>query len=167
MGDGMLDRILNFLKELPSGESDRRKPSADDPRIAAAALMYHVMDADGVRQDAEWERLKQALTESFDVTGAALDELIAAGSAADEEAIDLYAFTSVLKRHLEPEQRVEFIGLMWNIAYADGQLDELEDNTLWRVADLLGVDSRDRVLERQRAKAGAQKPGASRRNDRT
>jgi uncharacterized tellurite resistance protein B-like protein len=163
----MLDRILNFLKELPSGESNRRKLSADDPRIAAAALMYHVMDADGVRQDAEWERLKQALTETFGVTGAALDELIAAGSAADEEAIDLYAFTSVLKRHLEPEQRVEFIGLMWNIAYADGQLDELEDNTLWRVADLLGVDSRDRVLERQRAKAGAQKPGASRRNDRT
>ena len=118
------------------------------------------MDADGVRQDAEWERLKQALTKTFGVTGAALDDLIAAGSAANREAIDLYAFTSVLKRHLEPEQRVEFIGLMWHIAYADGALDELEDNTLWRVAELLGVDSRDRVLERQKAKAGALKPGS-------
>ena len=159
MGDGMLDRILNFLKELPSGESNRRKLSADDPRIAAAALMYHVMDADGVRQDAEWERLKQALTETFGVTGAALDELIAAGSAADEEAIDLYAFTSVLKRHLDAEARKAFIGLMWEIVYADGELHELEDNTVWRVAELIGVERRDRIEARR--KAAEQAPGAS------
>jgi len=149
----MFDRVVAFLKNLPSGNPDGKSlADLDDPRVAAAALMYHVMDADGVRQDAEWERMKQLLTESYGVTGEALDKLVAAGGEADDEAIDLFAFTSVLKRHLDAEARVEFIGVMWEIVFADGELHELEDNTLWRIAELIGVDTRDRVLERQKAR---------------
>ena len=120
--------------------------------------MYHVMDADGVRQDAEWERMKELLSESYGVTGEELDRLVAAGGEADQDAVDLYAFTSVLKRHLDEEARVEFIGIMWEIVFADGELHELEDHTLWRVAELIGVDRRDRILARQEA----QTPGAGR-----
>jgi uncharacterized tellurite resistance protein B-like protein len=156
----MFDRIMTFLKELPSGEADRKKsPGADDPRVAAAALMYHVMDADGVRQDTEWERMKELLAEAYDLSGDALDKLVAAGGEADDAAVDLYAFTSVLKRHLDEQARIEFIGLMWNIVFADGELHELEDHTVWRIAELIGVDRRDRVLERQKAQAEA--PGAT------
>jgi uncharacterized tellurite resistance protein B-like protein len=118
----MFDRIVAFLKDLPSGNPGTDKPGADDPRIAAAALMYHVMDADGVRHDAEWERMKEILAESYDISGDALDRLVTAGGKADEEAVDLYAFTSVLKRHLDAERRVEFVGLMWEIVFADGEL---------------------------------------------
>ena len=150
----MFDRIVAFLKELPPGETGTNRPgSADDPRVAAAALMYHVMDADGVRQDTEWERMKEILAESYDLSGEALDRLVVAGGEADEDAVDLYAFTSVLKRHLDEKARVEFIGLMWEIVFADGELHELEDNTLWRIAELIGVDRRDRILERQKAQA--------------
>lgn len=150
----MFDRIRNFLRDLPSGEtSTNARPGGDDPRIAAAALMYQVMDADGVRQDAEWERLKQLLSETYGVTGKELDALVLAGGNADADAVDLYTFTSVLKRHLDESGRVAFVGLMWDVAYADGTLDELEDNTLWRIAELLGVERRDRILERQKAKA--------------
>ena len=78
--------------------------------------------------------------------------MLAAGEQADREAVDLYAFTSVLKRHLDEEARVEFIGLMWEVVYADGELHELEDNTVWRVAELIGVDRRDRIAARQRAR---------------
>lgn len=151
----MFDRIVAFLRDLPSGDTGRDKPSADDPRIAAAALMYHVMDADGVRHDAEWERMKEILAESYDLSGEALDRLVVAGGKADEEAVDLYAFTSVLKRDLDAEQRIEFVGLMWEIVFADGELHELEDHTIWRIAELIGVDRRDRVLERQKAQAQA------------
>jgi uncharacterized tellurite resistance protein B-like protein len=156
----MFDRIITFLKDLPSGDADRKKPAgADEPRVAAAALMYHVMDADGVRQDAEWELMKELLAQTYGLDGEALDGLVAAGGKADEEAVDLYAFTSVLKRHLDEQARIEFIGLMWEIVFADGELHELEDNTLWRIAELIGVDRRDRILERQKAQANA--PGAS------
>lgn len=152
----MFDRIITFLKDLPSGTAGRMKPSgADDPRVAAAALMYHVMDADGVRQDAEWELMKELLAQSYGVSGEELERLVAAGGKADAEAVDLYAFTSVLKRHLDEQARIEFIGLMWEIVFADGELHELEDHTIWRIAELIGVDRRDRVLQRQKAQAAA------------
>jgi uncharacterized tellurite resistance protein B-like protein len=156
----MFDRIIAFLKELPSGDADEGMPGgAEDPRVAAAALMYHVMDADGVRQDTEWERMKEILGEAYGLSGEALDRLVAAGGEADENAVDLYAFTSVLKRHLDEKARIEFVGLMWEIVFADGELHELEDHTLWRIAELIGVDRRDRILQRQKAQAEA--PGST------
>ncbi len=153
----MFERVLSFLRDLPGTGGAR--PSADDPRVAASALLYHVMNADGVRQDVEWERFKAVLSETYSIGGAELEALAAAGQRADDEAIDLYAFTSVLKRHLGAEERKAFIGLMWEIVYADGELHELEDNTVWRVAELIGVERHDRVEARRRAAAHA--PGAT------
>jgi uncharacterized tellurite resistance protein B-like protein len=74
---------------------------------------------------------------------------VKAGEAADREAIDLYAFTSVLKRSLTHQSCAEFIKIMWEIVYADGELHELEDNVVWRVAELIGVDSRERIALRR------------------
>lgn len=146
----MMQRLLSFLKELPGG-SPQSGYAPDDPRVAAAALMYHVINADGVRQDVEWERLKQLFSQAYGATGNDLSGLLAAGERAHEEAIDLYAFTSVLNRNLEPDAKVHFIELLWRLAYADGHRHELEDHVVWRIADLMGVSSRERVLARQRA----------------
>jgi uncharacterized tellurite resistance protein B-like protein len=63
----------------------------------------------------------------------------------------MHAFTSVLMRHWSETQRAEFVGLLWEVAYADGELHEMEDHTLWRVADLLAVDGRERMLLKQKA----------------
>ena len=156
----MFERILAFLKDLPAGGSTGgRRKRGDDPRVAAAALIYHVMDADGVRQDAEWERMKEVLGSSYGVSGAALDRLVEAGAEADQDAVDLYAFTSVLKRHLDETARIDFIRVLWEVVFADGELHELEDHTLWRIAELIGVDRRERVLARQEARSRA--PGAA------
>lgn len=146
----MIERLLSFLKDLPAGASGSFS-GKDDPKVAAAALMIHVMDADGERQQSEISRLKETLSEHYDVHGEALEALFRAAEQADQEAIDLYAFTSVLKRHLDEKARAEFIGIMWEVVYADGEMHELEDNTVWRVAELIGVDSRDRIALRQRA----------------
>jgi uncharacterized tellurite resistance protein B-like protein len=155
----VFERILAFLKDLPAGSAGGRRKQSDDPRVAAAALLYHVMDADGVRQDAEWERMKQALGDSYGVSGAALDRLVEAGAEADQDAVDLYAFTSVLKRHLDETARIEFMRILWEVVFADGELHEMEDHTLWRIAELIGVDSRERVLARQEARRLA--PGSA------
>jgi len=161
----MLDRLILFLKSLPDAGSGHRAPSADDPRLAAAALMFHVINADGVLEDSEKAKLRASLSEAYSLTGVELDTLVKAAESAERESIDLYAFTRVLKRELDADARLHFIGLLWEMAYADGRADELEDNTVWRVAELIGVDSRDRIAARQRIKASiagaADGPGVS------
>jgi uncharacterized tellurite resistance protein B-like protein len=157
-GGLMFDRFLSFLKDLPGGGA-KGGAGEDDARVAASALLYHVRNADGVRLDVEWERFKAVLAQTYGIAGDELDALASAGEQAEEEAVDLYAFTSVLKRHLDHDARKAFIGLMWEIVYADGELHELEDNTVWRVAELIGVERRDRVEARRAAAAAA--PSAS------
>jgi uncharacterized tellurite resistance protein B-like protein len=147
----MFDRFISFLKELPGAGPDSAQDDRDDPRLAAAALMVHVMEADGVEEDAERATLREALTRAYGLTGRELDAFIARAEEEVHQSVDLYAFTSVLKRHLDEQARIEFIGIMWEIVFADGEMSELEDNIVWRVAELIGVDRRDRVLMRQKA----------------
>ena len=145
----MFERFFSFLKQLP-GERGSRISRDDDPRVAAAALLVHVMDADGVRGEEERRRMKEALSSAYQIKGTELKELMKAAEEAEAEAVDLYTFTSVLMRHLDEDARAEFIRLMWEIVFADGEVHELEDNLIWRVAELLGVDARTRVTMRQK-----------------
>jgi len=151
----MFEKFLSFLKDLPNGGKAEREPDTiHDPRVAAAALMFHVIDADGVRDTSERDRLREVVSQAYSVKGSELDRILAEGEAAEREAVDLYAFTSVLLRHLGPEAKVELIRLLWEMVYADGEAHELEDNVVWRVAELVGVDSRDRILMRQQVREG-------------
>ena len=145
----MFDSIMSFLKDLPGSSRQTTVKPEDDPRVAAAALLFHVLDADGIREASEIEKLRETLSSTYNLTGAELEKIVKAGEKAEQEAIDLYAFTSVLKRHLDADARKAFIGLMWGIVFADGEMHELEDNLVWRVAELIGVDNRDRVILRQ------------------
>jgi len=144
----MFERLQKFLQGLDTEESTDF--TRDDPRVAAAALFFHVVDADGVVEPAERQKVRELLEKQYGLDGAELQKLIDAGRRAEDESIDFYAFTSVLKRHLDAEQRVDFIELLWELVYADGVRQELEENVVWRVAELLGVSDRDRVLMRQR-----------------
>lgn len=155
----MLDRLKLFFASL--SDQPQPKPVAeDDARVAAAALMFHVIDADGVRDDSERQRLADVLSSTYALSGDELERIMIAGEKADREAVDLFAFTSVLNRTLDEAAKVEFIGILWEMVYADGELHELEDNIVWRVAELIGVSQRDRMLERKRVRdaQGAAEP---------
>lgn len=151
----MLERIATFFRDLNGGAPHRGEGAfaRDDPRLAAAALIYHVMSADGVVQQTERERFAAILGETYSLDTETLDRLIVAARDADDEAVDLYQFTSVLMRNLEAGERVHFIELLWEIVYSDGENHELEDNLVWRISELLGVDGRERVLLRQAVEA--------------
>jgi len=151
----MFDRICRFLQEI-GDDSSHKDQKPDDARVAVVALCYQVMEADGIVSESEQRRLKDLLEEKYSVHGSKLDELIAAGETAGNEAVDFYRFTSDVKRHLDEEQRVRLIGLLWDIAYADGKRNEMEDNVVWRISELIGVSGRERVLERQAARERAQ-----------
>jgi len=148
----MFERLLSFLKELPGRTSDGRGLTVDDPRVAAAALLFHVMDADGDRAADEHARLEEALKSDHGVGQEDLEAVMAAGEEAERSAIDLYAFTSVLNRHLEKAARLELVQRMWEVVYADGEVHEIEDNVMWRVAELLGIDSQERIALRMQAR---------------
>ena len=144
----MLDSLKKFFSELAVKPANRF--DENDYRLAAAALLIHVMSVDGAASDAECDVLRTVLKSQFELDDAALDELIEAATEADREAIDLYHFTSLLNRVLDEEGRLRVVEMMWELVYADGRVNEFEDNVVWRTADLLGISSRQRITLRRR-----------------
>ncbi|WP_420413112.1 TerB family tellurite resistance protein [Roseibium sp.] len=154
----MLNALKSFVREITFGDSGKKTFADDDKRLAAAALLFHLVDIDGVIEDSESEKLRQILKAHYELSDEDTSELIAAAKQRDEEAVDLYGFTSVLKRTTNEEERLAIIEMMWEIVYADGHVHEFEDNTIWRVAELLGVSSRDRMVLRHKVAKTAPEP---------
>jgi uncharacterized tellurite resistance protein B-like protein len=140
----MLDAIRRFVAELGLGEAPHPLDE-NDHRLAAAALLHHVIAVDGEVSEEETARLRQVLMRQFALDGDDAERLMEEAEAADLESVDLYSFTSVLKRRLDEAGRERVIAMMWQMVYADGVVNEFEDNVVWRVAELLGISNRDRI----------------------
>jgi uncharacterized tellurite resistance protein B-like protein len=132
----------------------------DEMRLAAAALLVHAAVIDGEVASDERRKLKILLQERFALGDEETRRLMREAEAREQEAVDLYRFTSVIMRSVNEEGRLRIIEMMWEVVYADGQVSEFEDNVVWRAADLLGISSRDRldlkhrVAEQQAASSG-------------
>ena len=145
----MFDIVKKFVTDLATQE-EPKDFIHDKMQLAEAALMYHVIAVDGVIREAEKTRMLELLSQQFNLNEEETKALAIDAKTADHEAIDLYSFTSVLKRALDEEDRIKIIEHLWEMVFADGELHELEDNIVWRIAELLAVDSRNRVLLKQR-----------------
>lgn len=141
----MFSELKALFDELTGGSKQPTQFADNDFRVAAAALMVHVATLDGDLSAVERQKLHDLLRARFTLDDDATEELINAAIAADREAVDFYRFTSLLMRALDEEQRRRIIAMMWDMAYADGEISEFEDNVMWRVADLLAVSNRERI----------------------
>jgi uncharacterized tellurite resistance protein B-like protein len=146
----MFESFRNFVAEFVDGGKHPSQFADNDYRLAATALLVHAAAIDGDMSPTERDKLHAVIKRRFALDDAATDELIDKATAAEHEAVDLYHFTSLLNRMLDEEGRAKVIEMMWEIVYADGKRDELEDNLLWRAADLLGVSPRERIDLRRR-----------------
>jgi len=153
----LFDSIKNFVADLTNGEKQAGGLGDHDFRVATAALLVHAAMVDGAMSDAERGKLQSLLKQHFELDDAAASELIGEGAAADDNAVDLYHFTHLLNASLDDNDRLRMVEMMWMVAYTDGAVSDYEDNLIWRVADLFGVSSAERIALRQRvAAAGGQ-----------
>lgn len=155
----MFESFKSFISEFVDGEKHPSRFEENDYRLAAAALLVHAASIDGEVSQSERDKLHAVIKQRFDLDDAATDELIGKATEAEHEAVDLYHFTHLLNRALDEQGRTRVIEMMWEIVYADGKRDELEDNLLWRAADLLGVSQRERIELRRRIGGEDSDPG--------
>jgi uncharacterized tellurite resistance protein B-like protein len=154
----MFESFRNFVTEFVDGGKHPSQFADNDYRLAATALLVHAAAIDGDMSKRERDTLRAVVKRRFALDDARADELIDKATAAEHESVDLYHFTSLLNRVLDEEGRAKVVEMMWEIVYADGTREELEDNLLWRAADLLGVSQNERIALRQRIAKAADQP---------
>lgn len=114
-------------------------------RLATAVLMIDVARADHVFEESEFDSMLQLIESHFELSPEQAAELVnAAGDKADD-MVSLFEFTQLLHKHLDEQEKARIVSLLWQVAYADGQLDKYEDALVLKISDLLYV-SRGRVM---------------------
>ncbi|MDQ8729663.1 TerB family tellurite resistance protein [Bradyrhizobium sp. LHD-71] len=147
----MLDKLRQIVAELASASgSVPRRFDDNDYRLAAAALLVHLISIDGDASAKEQEKLRSLLASRFDLDDAAVGELIEAAKRVEGESVDLYRFTSLIMRSVDEQGRARIVEMMWELVYADDHISEFEESMVWRSADLLGVSSNERIALRNR-----------------
>ena len=141
----MLEKLKQFVSDLTGDRSEPSKFDENDHRLAAAALLVHAIAIDGFVEEHEKAAVNDVLKRQFSLSEEETRELVEEAIIKDLEAVDLYGFTSVIKRSFDQEGRQAMVEMLWEIVYADGNVHEFEDNLVWRVAELLGVSTRDRM----------------------
>jgi uncharacterized tellurite resistance protein B-like protein len=141
----MLDGLRQFIADIVSPDAQKGAFDETDYRLAATALLIHVVSLDGEPTAKEKRKLHSLIETRFKLDSGSADQLISSATRAEGDAVDLYRFTSVIMREVDEGGRRRIVEMLWEMVFADGKVTEFEDNVLWRAADLLGISGRDRI----------------------
>lgn len=149
----MLDSLRKLFSGLAGEAATPRRFEETDYRLAATALLVHLMAVDGTIADAERSKLQSLVETRFSLSANDAAELVREATVMEGDSVDLYRFTSLIMRSVDEDGRLRIIEMMWELVFADGKVNEFEDNVIWRAADLLGISTRQRVELRRRVGA--------------
>ncbi len=137
-------QVLETISVTPGSDAEVADREAA-LRLATAVLMVDVARADHVFDETEFERVLQLVERRFGLSPEEAAELVNAASAKAEELVSVHEFTKELHEHLDEDEKARIVGMLWDIAYADGRLDKYEDSLVLKISDLLYVN-RARVM---------------------
>jgi uncharacterized tellurite resistance protein B-like protein len=124
-----------------------------DLKLSVAVLLVEAARQDDVFQPQERAMITQLLTAKFALTAEECTALLAAAEARAGQMVQIQGHTSEILDAMSEQERIGVIEMLWDVAYADGVLDPEEDLLIRRVAGLIAVTDRERVLARQRVMA--------------
>jgi len=148
--------MINRIKALFDAVKEDQPPPAqafEERHVAAAALLVEAASLDGDFTDDEARVIRRVLDAKFDFSAEELDSLMDEGRQSAADTTQIVRFTQAIKEACSYEERIEMMEMLWEVAYADGELHHYESNLLRRVGGLLYVDDRDRGEARKRVLA--------------
>ena len=108
-------------------------------QLATAVLMIEIMHADSGAADTEQKLVTQLLQERFELTPVEVAQLLDLAQQAQHDAHDLHTFTSRLHAAFELPEKQRIMEMFWQVAYADGQLNDHEHHLMRKLGDLLHI----------------------------
>ena len=141
----LVSRVVDAISK-PSSEEDSAEQREKALRMATAVLMLDVARADHVFDESEFDGVLQLVEKHFHLEPEEALELVNAADDRAEDLVSLHEFTQLLHNNLDEQEKARIVGLLWQIAYADGDLDKYEDSLIRKIGDLLHV-SRARVMK--------------------
>jgi uncharacterized tellurite resistance protein B-like protein len=145
----MLDRLHRLLTGGPL-QAQPATHSFAERQLAAAALMVEAATMDDAFDAAERDRIRSLVQTRFDLSFEEARGLVSEAEREAAASVEWHGFTRAIKEGFDHAERLQLIEMLWEVAYADGELHDYEASLLRRIAGLLYVSDRDSGEARKR-----------------
>lgn len=134
--------ISKLMERFRHGFSspEASQPRHDPVRLATAAVLLEIGNADGEFKAAEDGDVVGYLRRAFSLEEESARDLMSAADEIRTRTIDYFAITNYLRKNSSLADRIEIVRTMWRIVYADGRLSDNENYLVRKLADLLGLE---------------------------
>lgn len=158
----MFHELMHFIRSdrFPLAKFHAAKPAPEAPpphvpnlRLSVAVLMVEAALQDEHFCERERGMIQALLMRRFGLSDDEYAQLIACAEEQNKQLVQLHGHTSDISDTMAMAERVELVGMLWDVAYADDQLHPEEELLIRRIAGLISVGDRDRVVARQQAVA--------------
>lgn len=133
--------MITKIKQLLNTFIPEENPQFDST-LAIVCLLCEVCVADENASKEEEAAIVSTLEKLVNIEKEKASELLNVGMKEIKTSNSVFDFTSQLG-DLDNEARINLIKAMWEIAYADGHLDEMEEALIRKVASLIYVNHSD------------------------
>lgn len=132
----MLHQIRKLFEQIGRGDSVEVHPEKD-VRMISAALMAEIATADQKVDERERQMLVRLLMDHYQLDSVTAEELMERALVERHEATSLYEFTQTVNDNFSERDKYLLVKQMWQVAFADGEIDAFEEHLIRRVAELI------------------------------
>lgn len=138
----MLDRLLKAVRGNEPPES-ANVAQLWRKQIAVAAMLVEASQIDRQVTEEEQQAILRAIMRCLGMSEADASRLVAAAQAQFADSLDDWVYADAVRAGYDYEERIEIIGMIWDVVYADGALSRLEIDLLQRLAAHLQIAEED------------------------
>lgn len=148
----MFKKLTSIFQKFDLADNATEVENQISPEMAATVLLCEVMRADGVMSDQEQSLLTKLVSQEFCTDKLLVTEFISEACHLSEHAIDFHQFTSVINKHFKAKEKTHIVALLWKLANSDGNIANIEEHIIRRIADLLHLSQAEYIRAKEHIK---------------
>ena len=147
----MLKKISNIFKKKVTETPDEESLSSISK--ACSSLLIEVALSDKDFDEEEITSMKEILKTTQGISDETINELVSNAKQTVDESTSLYNYTREVNDNFSYDDKLLLLQSLWDIAYADGNVDKYEEHLIRKISDLIYISHSDFIqvkLERKK-----------------
>jgi uncharacterized tellurite resistance protein B-like protein len=130
--------MLNIFKKKKVTQDIQKNPEFEIELIGAV-LAYEIARSDGDISDLELNLLIEEIKKISKKVNKTDEEIFSTIEIYSKDSVSFHEFIADINNDFSKEEKLSLISFLWDVAFADSQLDVDEERLIRRIADLIRI----------------------------
>jgi uncharacterized tellurite resistance protein B-like protein len=130
--------MLNIFKKKKVTQDIQKNPEFEIELIGAV-LAYEIARSDGDISDLELNLLIEEIKKISKKVNKTDEEIFSIIEIYSKDSVSFHEFIADINNDFSKEEKLSLISFLWDVAFADSQLDVDEERLIRRIADLIRI----------------------------